>query len=986
VPTAFWNKEDPVHFSTFRNTVGLFDFVFTTDVDCVHRYKELLGHDRVYVLPFACQPAMHNPLEKYERKDALCFAGAYYARYPDRQRDFLGMLHELQEHWPIDIFDRNHGDTNPDYRFPEAYRHLIRGKLPFEQIDRAYKGYQYAINLNSIKFSQTMFARRVFEVLACNTVVVSNFSRGIRQLLGDLVIATDDPRSHVEWLRETTATPARLRKFKLAGLRKTLAEHTYQDRLGYVASKVFDIEPLVLLPEVMVVGAAHSRAEAENVRAAFDRQAYARKRLLLIAPEHVCRDLADAEGVAHLALEGSSQSPLTDHLGKSRYVASMVPDDYYGPQYLTDLALGSRYWSGRGIGKASHFEWRGSEPTLVDDGAQYKPAAVLQARAAIMASPAFAHVSVGEYVDRVTTFEIDGDDLVAIDEMSYCRDAGNRATEPSLVAAVDDPSNLDTGMSLPRLLAAAEEIEGKEDDGDETLRALAPAGLAKLFPAGQREAVVVVHDREGMTFDASLPADSHQYVHASRDIDLASLGFSETGKLFVDATLGLNMEVVLFFMDPAGARVSHVIAGVHTNLTVDIPPGTFSVRLAFRISGSGRATVSAVVLGHVSADEPARIFGRSDVLVLTNMYPSADALYQNAFVHRRVLEYARRGKRADIFCLRAGARLGYYEFDGVDVTRGGKHALQNVLRTRQHRTILVHFLDEAMWSVLEPHLDDLKVIVWLHGSEVQPWHRRTYNYTTPAQLEAAKIASERRVSFWQGILREPHPNFKLVFVSEYLAEEVQEDLGLRLPPDMFTVIHNLIDTELFSYQRKDPEQRKRILSIRPYASRKYANDLAVDAIVELSKEPFFDELEFRIIGDGLLFDETVEPLRDFRNVIIDKGFLTHAEIAALHKDYGVFLVPTRADTQGVSRDEAMASGLVPVTSAVTAVPEFVDEECGFMAPFDDASGLAAAIKTLYLEPDRFARMSAAAAARVRRQSTADLTAQRELELFRDPVR
>jgi glycosyltransferase involved in cell wall biosynthesis len=160
----------------------------------------------------------------------------------------------------------------------------------------------------------------------------------------------------------------------------------------------------------------------------------------------------------------------------------------------------------------------------------------------------------------------------------------------------------------------------------------------------------------------------------------------------------------------------------------------------------------------------------------------------------------------------------------------------------------------------------------------------------------------------------------------------------------------------------------------------------VDAIVELSKEPFFDELEFRIIGDGLLFDETVEPLRDFRNVIIDKGFLTHAEIAALHKDYGVFLVPTRADTQGVSRDEAMASGLVPVTSAVTAVPEFVDEECGFMAPFDDASGLAAAIKTLYLEPDRFARMSAAAAARVRRQSTADLTAQRELELFRDPVR
>jgi glycosyltransferase involved in cell wall biosynthesis len=40
-------------------------------------------------------------------------------------------------------------------------------------------------------------------------------------------------------------------------------------------------------------------------------------------------------------------------------------------------------------------------------------------------------------------------------------------------------------------------------------------------------------------------------------------------------------------------------------------------------------------------------------------------------------------------------------------------------------------------------------------------------------------------------------------------------------------------------------------------------------------------------------------------------------------------VPSRTDTQGVSRDEAMSSGLVPVTNAVAAIPEFVDDtvEC-----------------------------------------------------------
>src|SRR5690606_7459412 len=39
VPTLFWNKEDPVHFETFLSTAKLFDCVFTTDIDCIHRYK-----------------------------------------------------------------------------------------------------------------------------------------------------------------------------------------------------------------------------------------------------------------------------------------------------------------------------------------------------------------------------------------------------------------------------------------------------------------------------------------------------------------------------------------------------------------------------------------------------------------------------------------------------------------------------------------------------------------------------------------------------------------------------------------------------------------------------------------------------------------------------------------------------------------------------------------------------------------------------------
>lgn len=101
IPTMFWNKEDPVHFETFLTTAQLFDFVFTTDMDCIHRYKAALGHEHVYFLPFACQPAVHNPIEKYERKDAFCFAGAYYVRYPERTRDLESFVKELPVHRPL---------------------------------------------------------------------------------------------------------------------------------------------------------------------------------------------------------------------------------------------------------------------------------------------------------------------------------------------------------------------------------------------------------------------------------------------------------------------------------------------------------------------------------------------------------------------------------------------------------------------------------------------------------------------------------------------------------------------------------------------------------------------------------------------------------------------------------------------------------------------------------------------------------------------
>ena len=110
--------------------------------------------------------------------------------------------------------------------------------------------------------------------------------------------------------------------------------------------------------------------------------------------------------------------------------------------------------------------------------------------------------------------------------------------------------------------------------------------------------------------------------------------------------------------------------------------------------------------------------------------------------------------------------------------------------------------------------------------------------------------------------------------------------------------------------------------------------------------------------------------------------LKQAEIAAMHKEYGIFLTPTRMDAQGVSRDEAMASGLVPVTNAVTAIPEFVDESCGVLAPDNDYVIMAKGISDIYRNERIFFRKSIAAKIKVESISAKKVILKKELVLIK----
>ena len=189
IKTVFWNKEDPTYFGNFKydfiDTALNFEYIFTTCEECVEKYKRL-GAKNVYVLMFGFSPRIFNPLNSFPKNNEAVFAGSWYNNEKERCLDMENIFDSvLNEKIDLKIYDRYFNSDNPDTVFPEKYSEFNKGNMPFSKLGDIIKKAKYAVNVNTVKNSKTMFARRVFEIIACNTVIISNYSKGLKKMFGD---------------------------------------------------------------------------------------------------------------------------------------------------------------------------------------------------------------------------------------------------------------------------------------------------------------------------------------------------------------------------------------------------------------------------------------------------------------------------------------------------------------------------------------------------------------------------------------------------------------------------------------------------------------------------------------------------------------------------------------------------------------------------------------------------------------------------------
>ncbi len=230
----------------------------------------------------------------------------------------------------------------------------------------------------------------------------------------------------------------------------------------------------------------------------------------------------------------------------------------------------------------------------------------------------------------------------------------------------------------------------------------------------------------------------------------------------------------------------------------------------------------------------------------------------------------------------------------------------------------------------------------------------------------------------------------VVTISDYNVEFIVEHCGEQAR-DRIKVIRCGVDTQVFRADEDwRPSNNQRPLTIvctgTMYEVKGHA--YLIDACRLLDEQGV--QFQCHLIGDGPLLESLNTQVKQSRleDKVIFRGRLTRDEIAAQLRLADVLVAPSVPTDSGrregipVVLMEAMASGLPVVASAISGIPELIDdEENGLLLPPRDSQAIANALARLHGDRELRERLSEAAQRKVEEQYNLTRNAARLCELF-----
>lgn len=421
---------------------------------------------------------------------------------------------------------------------------------------------------------------------------------------------------------------------------------------------------------------------------------------------------------------------------------------------------------------------------------------------------------------------------------------------------------------------------------------------------------------------------------------------------------------------------------LNSNSIIKLPQNKKFI-VAIKILPNTEAYIESVEYEYTNnGEEWINKFGKSDTLVITPSYPSMENKYFSGFVHSRLKAYKEANIEFEVACCYFYSNITEYEFEGIKVVKMSHFDLRKLLQSKKYKRILVHFFDEEYGNIFDSvNLNETSLYFWVHGPETL--YKDSPKFLTNYFSKDYDITfnDEKLFKIKDNFIKKYNEktNVNWIFVSNWIKKRSEELLEISFNNSY--VIPNVIDETVFNYIPKSGDQRKKIFFLRRFDNiDKYAIDVNVRTILELSRRKCFCDMEFNIYGTGDFYEPLINPIKNFPNVHLYRNFLTHEEISEIHKKNGIALFATRYDAQGVSMCEAAMSGMVVVASDNEAVKEFLPAK-NIYAPTEEYIKYADIIERLYNNEEEFLNLSQECHETVKKICCRKETVEKEIKIF-----
>jgi len=370
IPTIFYNKEDPVNFDNFIETAKHFDIIITTDINCVEKYKKLTK-SKIFVMPFTIDPFTINNIGRKNDNNESFFAGSYvYSLSNVRKRNTDILLDKLKTKDFI-LFDRSLNEKqrkefyNNQYSlnmFKSKYNKYIHTAITHDTLINIHLKKNWCGNLNTVKDSGTMFARRILEASIMKNSVVSDYSLGVYKNFKYSIYKLEDE------LKYNTNEDILLNQIKKQIGWRTVIEHYNSYNHFSKLLKEINIEnfynPFSKKYKISVICSTNRINNYSIILENFNRQKYVNKELIIVFNldmNNEIQNIINSNKNSNIKINQFDEKETLGYclnkaieLSNGDIISKFDDDDYYGETYLLDMNYSMIISNADLVGKCAH--------------------------------------------------------------------------------------------------------------------------------------------------------------------------------------------------------------------------------------------------------------------------------------------------------------------------------------------------------------------------------------------------------------------------------------------------------------------------------------------------------------------------------------------------------------------------------------------------------------------------------------------------------